>query len=244
MSRPLRVLVIDIGGSNVKLMLSGLEEVRKFSSGPDLTPAQLLSGTKKTVHGWQFNVISIGYPGVVRANRIAEEPQNLGRGWTTFRFTERFGKPVKIINDAAMQALAHARRGRVLFIGLGTGVGSALVENGTVLPLELNHLRFARTECLEEVLNKSGAKRLGRDAWAEAVEESVEMLRKAFIPDLIVLGGGAAKKLPHLPAGVKLGWNSDAFVGGLRLWGQSPEHGIVPKSDTELAWRRKINARK
>jgi polyphosphate glucokinase len=243
MSKPLRVLVIDIGGSNVKLMLSGHEEVRKFASGPGLTPARLLAGTRCAVRGWQFDAVSIGYPGVVRANRIVEEPQNLGHGWTTFRYAERFGKPVKIINDAAMQALAHARKGRVLFLGLGTGVGSALLENGAVLPLELNHLRFSRSERLEEVLSKSGAKRLGREGWQQAVEETVEMLRKAFIPDLIVLGGGAAKKLPRLPEGVKLGWNSDAFVGGLRLWGQAPEGGIVPKSDTEKEWRRKVRQR-
>jgi predicted NBD/HSP70 family sugar kinase len=243
MTKPLCVLVIDIGGSNVKLMLSGNAEVRKVPSGPDLTPARLLSGTRRAAHGWQFDAVAIGYPGVVKAGRIVEEPQNLGRGWTTFRFSERFGRPVKIINDAAMQALAHARKGRVLFIGLGTGVGSALVENGHVLPLELNHLRFSRNERLEEVLSKSGAKRLGREAWQAAVEESVEMLRKAFIPELIVLGGGAAKKLTRLPEGVKLGWNSDAFVGGLRLWGQSPAKGIIPKSSTEREWRRKVRAR-
>jgi predicted NBD/HSP70 family sugar kinase len=242
-SNPLRVLVIDIGGSNVKLMLSGHGEVRKFPSGPGLTPVQLWRGTVATAHGWHFDAISIGYPGVVRDNRIVEEPQNLGRGWTTFQFAKRFGCPVKIINDAAMQALAHARKGRVLFLGLGTGVGSALVENGAVLPLELNHLRYSRGECLEQVLSKSGAKRLGPEAWAEAVREMVEMLRKAFIPDLVVIGGGAAKKLPGHPDGVKLGWNSDAFVGGLRLWGQTPERGIIPKSRTELHWRRKVRER-
>lgn len=227
----------------MKLMLSGHAEVRKFSSGGDLTPARLLVGTRRAARGWQFDAVSIGYPGVVRNNRIAEEPQNLGRGWTTFQFAKRFGRPVKIINDAAMQALAHTRRGRVLFLGLGTGVGSALVEDGRVLPLELNHLRFSRSECIEEILSKRGAKRLGEQEWAGAVAESVEMLRKAFIPDLIVIGGGAAKKLPRLPDGVKLGWNSDAFVGGLRLWGQTPERGIVPKSQTELLWRRKVRVR-
>jgi predicted NBD/HSP70 family sugar kinase len=244
MPKPLRVLVIDIGGSNVKLLLSGCKEVRKFRSGAGLTPSQLVRGTRQTARDWRYDAISIGYPGVIKNNRIVEEPQNLGNGWVEFDLRKAMGKPVRIINDAAMQALAHACNGRVLFIGLGTGVGSALVEKKTVIPLELNHLRFTRSRPLELVLSKRGMHELGVKAWTDAVAEMAKVLRKAFLPDVFVLGGGASKNLLRLPKGAVRGWNSDAFVGGLRLWGQAPPDGIIPMSETEKLWRTKLGKSK
>jgi hypothetical protein len=217
--KPKRVLVIDVGGSNVKVMATGQKGRVKIRSGQMMTAAQMVREVRKAVRDWKFDAVSVGYPGLVRANRPVAEPQNLGGGWRRFNFERAFNCPVRILNDAAMQALAHARAGRVLFIGLGTGFGSAMIEDGQPIPLELCQLRYSRQRTVEDILGKRGVKTLGASRWEDAVHRVVGTLREAFIPDVTVIGGGNAKKLKVLPPGCIRGENADAFIGGFRLWG-------------------------
>ena len=216
-SKRMKILVIDVGGTNVKLLASGQRQPRKFPSGPQLTPEQMVEGVLEATKDWDYDVITMGYPGPVMKNKLVLEPANLGPGWVDFDFEAAFGKPVKIINDAAMQALGSYESGRMLFIGLGTGMGSALVIDGLVAPLELAHLPYKKAT-FEDYLGRRGLERLGKRKWQQAVEDAVARLQAAMVADSVVLGGGNAKKLKRLPPGAKLGDNINAFRGGFRLW--------------------------
>ena len=216
-----KILVIDVGGSNVKLMISRATK-RKFKSGPKLTPRQMMAQLRPLVSDWKFDVVAMGFPAPVRNGRILGQPKNLGPGWTTFNFAKALGKPVRIINDAAMQALGSYRGGRMLFLGLGTGLGSTLIWETNVLPLELGDLPYGKRKIIEDYLGKSGLKLLGERRWKRAVLGAVAQLKKSLIADYVVLGGGGVKKFAKLPKGIEPGHNRDAFLGGVRLWQIDP----------------------
>jgi len=217
-----KVLVIDIGGSNVKLMISNRVKRRKFPSGRTLTPRKFVAETKELVEDWKFDAVAIGFPAPVKNGKIAVEPKNLGKGWKGFDFRRAFGKPVRIMNDAAMQALGSYRGGRMLFLGFGTGLGSALVWKETVLSLELGDLHYTDNGTLEDKLSDSGLETRGQKRWQDEVMRVVPALQKAFIADYIVLGGGNAKLIARLPRHVELGHNRNAYRGGVRLWETAP----------------------
>jgi hypothetical protein len=216
-----RILVIDVGGSNVKLMISRAQR-RKFKSGPKLTPRAMVAQVKLLVADWEFDAISIGFPSPVRDGRIVSEPKHLGKGWTRFDFKEALGKPVRIVNDAAMQALGSYHGRRMLFLGLGTGLGSALVWTNYVLPLELGDLPYGNGDIIEDYLGKPGLAHLGEKTWQRDVRYALIQLKKSLIADYVVLGGGNAKKLNELPDGIEPGNNRNAFLGGARLWQIDP----------------------
>jgi predicted NBD/HSP70 family sugar kinase len=216
-----RVLVLDIGGTHVKLLMSMRDE-RKFDSGPTLKPREMVARVKENVGGWKFDAISIGFPAPVRHGRIAGEPKHLGKGWVGFNFSKALGKPVRVINDAAMQALGSYRGGRMLFLGLGTGLGSALAWKRNLLPLELGDLPYRDREIIEEWLGIPGLKRLGEKEWKDEVLYAVRQLKRSFIADYVVLGGGNAKRFQQLPEGIEPGQNENAYRGGLRLWENEP----------------------
>jgi polyphosphate glucokinase len=215
----MNILVIDVGGTHVKLRLQGEGEVRKCPSGPTLTPAAMIDKVREAAAGWSYDRITIGYPGPVVDGVIQREPVNLGKGWMGFNFAEAFKHPVKLINDAAMQALGSYDGGHMLFLGLGTGLGSALVYNQFLLPMELGHLPYKKGLTFEEYVGQAGMKRLGHRKWEHAVFDVVARLRNAFMADYVVLGGGNVKKLDELPPSSRMGDNSNAFLGGVRLWG-------------------------
>ena len=219
-----RILVIDVGGSNVKMMISRAQR-RKFKSGQEMTPRELVTELKSLLGDWAFEAISIGFPAPVRNGCIMTEPKHLGAGWTRFNFEKSLGKPVRIINDAAMQALGSYRGRRMLFLGLGTGLGSTLIWENNVLPLELGDLPYGNGHIIENYLGKSGLKELGEKRWKSEVLRAVMLLKKSLIADYVVLGGGSAKKFDRLPKGVKLGHNRNAFLGGVRLWQNEPHTG-------------------
>jgi polyphosphate glucokinase len=212
------ILVIDVGGNNAKLKLSDNDEVRKFPSGPELTPTALVEGVREATKDWDYDRISIGYPGPVGNDKVLLEPVNLGRGWVGFDFAAAFGKPVRLINDAAMQALGSYDGGRMLFLGLGTGLGTTLIIDGVVAPMEIGHLPYKKCRTFEDYVGNAGLKRLGKKKWRVAVADVVARLRHAFIADYVVLGGGNVKKLDELPPDCRAGDNSRAFIGGARLW--------------------------
>ena len=213
----MKILVIDIGGNSVKVIVTGETEPRKFPSGPTLTPRQMVSGVLKLTEDWDYNAVSIGYPGRVRDNRPVSEPINLGHGWTKFDFAKVFGVPVKVMNDAAMQALGSYKSGTMMFLGLGTGLGSALVVDGTVVPMELGHLSY-KQGTYEYYLGLKGLERLGIKKWRTFVREVVARLIPALELDDVVIGGGNVNKLDKLPPGWRAGDNSLAFRGGFLLW--------------------------
>ena len=213
----LKVLVIDVGGTNVKVSVTGQQEPRKFASSARLTPRKMVAGVKAVTKGWKYDAVSIGYPGVVRNGRIAVEPFNLGKGWVGFSFRNAFRRPVRIVNDAAMQALGSYREDTMLFLGLGTGLGTALVVNGHVVPLELGHFRYGK-KTVEGYLGTRGLETLGRARWRKLVGEVTQEFVAAFLVDDVVLGGGNVKKLDRLPKGCRAGANANAFLGGFRLW--------------------------
>ena len=215
----MKVLVVDVGGTNIKVFANGEAEVRKFPSGPTLTAKQMVEGVLHVAAEWNYDVITIGYPGPVINGRLALEPRNLGSGWVDFDFAAHFGKPVKLINDAAMQALGSYEGGRMLFLGLGTGLGSALIIDRVVAPLELAHLPYKKGRTFEDYVGLRGLKRLGKKKWQKAVEDVVARLQAALVADSVVLGGGNAKLLKRLPPGARMGDNRNAFMGGVRLWG-------------------------
>ena len=219
----MKVLVIDVGGNNVKLLATGHAEPRKVPSGPTFTPARMAAGVKKAVAGWDYDAVSIGFPGPVRHGHPVEEPKNLGRGWVRFDYAKAFGRPVRIVNDAVMQALGSYRGGRMLFLGLGTGLGAALVVEGHVQPLEIAHLPYRSGKTYEELLGKRAQDRMGRKRWRRMVAEIVPRLFDAFQVDEVVIGGGNAKQLRDLPRGARLGDNANAFAGGFRLWEAASE---------------------
>jgi len=212
-----RVLVIDVGGTHVKVLATGKQTARKFDSGPSMTAAQMVQRVKELAKDWSYDEVSIGYPAPAVHGRPLREPYNLGGGWVGFNFRKAFGCPVKVVNDAAMQALGSYEGGRMLFLGLGTGLGSAMIVDGIVEPMELAHLPYKK-KTYEDYLGERGRKRLGKKKWARRVAEAIEGLRAALEPDYVVLGGGNVKKLRSLPPGARRGDNRNAFLGGFRLW--------------------------
>lgn len=215
------VLVVDVGGSHIKCISTGRKRPTKIKSGPDMTPERMMEALCKTTADWHFDAVSLGYPGVVRDGKIVREPHNLGPGWVDFDFEAAFGRPSKIINDAAMQALGGYTGGKMLFLGLGTGLGSALIVDGVVATMELGHLHYAHGKTYEDYLGKQGRKHLGKKKWRRKVERVVESFRKALLPDLIVLGGGNAEDLKRLPPQTRRGTNADAIRGGYRMWSET-----------------------
>jgi polyphosphate glucokinase len=213
-----RVLVIDVGGTHVKVLASGRRTPVKIDSGRDMTAAKMVAAVKAETVGWKYNVVTIGYPGIVRNGKPAREPHNLGGGWMRFNFAGAFGHPVRVINDAAMQALGSYKSGKMLFLGLGTGLGSAMIVDGVVIPLELAHLPYRHGETYEEYAGAAGLERLGKKEWREHVEKIIELLRAALETDDLVIGGGNARILEKLPRGARLGSNANAFRGGYRVW--------------------------
>lgn len=213
----MNVLVIDIGGTHVKVLATGQDAHREFDSGPMLTPKRMVSGVRKLVADWKYDVVSIGYPGPVLRNRPVSEPWNLGKGWAGFNFEAAFKRPVKVVNDAAMQALGSYKGGKMLFLGLGTGLGSAMVVEGIVEPMELGHLPYKKAT-FEDYVGIRGLKKYGKKKWRRYVADVVERLVTALEADDIVLGGGNVKKLKALPKGCRAGDNANAFLGGFRLW--------------------------
>jgi len=212
------VLVIDVGGTHIKILASGKKQLRKVESGPRMTAAQMVTAVKQLAASWKYDRVSIGYPGPVMLNRPLHEPMNMGDGWVGFDFHTAFDCPVKLINDAAMQALGSYKGGRMLFLGLGTGLGSAMVEDGIVQPMELGHLPYKKGKTYEDYLGRRGLKRLGKKRWRHQVAVIIEQLRAALEPDDVVIGGGNAKKLDELPIGCRFGDNANAFIGGFQLW--------------------------
>ena len=214
----MKILVLDIGGTNLKIYATGHLEPIKVPSGPTFTPKKTVKAVKETTKGWDYSVVSIGYPGPVVHGKPVHNPANLGSGWVDFDFAKAFGCPVRIINDAAMQALGSYRGGRMLFLGLGTGFGSAMMVDGVVEPMELGHLPYRHGKTYEDYLGLRGLERMGKKRWREYVIRVVEELRTALNADYVVLGGGNAKKIKQLPPKTSLGNNANAFLGGYRLW--------------------------
>lgn|SRR5574340_159102 len=214
----MKVLVVDVGGTSVKTLLSGQQKVRTFPSGPELTAQAMVAGVLKATKGSKYDVVSIGYPGPVLRGALLAEPKNLGGGWVGFDFEKVFGCPVTLINDAAMQALGGYEGGRMLFLGLGTGLGSALIADKVIMPMELAHLPYKKGGTFEDYIGRRGLERLGKKKWRRTVEDVVIRLKSALVADNVLLGGGNAKKLKRLPEGVRLGGNAHAFLGGQRLW--------------------------
>jgi polyphosphate glucokinase len=220
------VLVLDVGGSHVKVLASGEQESRRADSGPSLTAAQMVEAAKELADGWTWGSVSVGVPSPVHGGRVVAEPVNLGDGWVGFDYEAAFGKPTKVVNDAAMQALGSYEGGKMLFIGLGTGLGSALVANGFVQPMELGHLPY-RKATFEDYAGTAGMVKRGKKRWRRDVVDIVARLSAAMEPDYVVLGGGNAKKLDELPPNARLGGNADAFAGGFRLWDPEAPAQIV-----------------
>lgn len=217
-AKHLKVLVMDVGGTHVKLLMTGQKEPAKFVSGPKLTAAKMVSETKKAIRDWKFDVISIGYPGPVINGHPLREPHNLGSGWMAMNFQKAFGHPVKIANDAAMQALGSYKGGKMLFLGLGTGLGSAMISDGYLEPMELAHLLYKKGKTYEDYLGIRGLEKYGKKKWRREVFKVTALLKAALEADYVVLGGGNSKKLKKLPPGARLGNNDNAFVGGFRMW--------------------------
>ena len=219
-----KILVIDVGGTHVKLMISRKKR-RKFKSGPKMTPREMVAQIKTDLKGWKYDAVAVGFPAPVRDGLILSEPKHLGKGWVGFNFEKAFGKPVRILNDAALQALGSYRGGRMLFLGLGTGLGSTLVLPDMILPLELGDLPYRDHRIIEDFLGRTGIDELGSKEWEREVTFTVGQLKKSVIADYIVLGGGKAKKLRELPEDTELGHNRNAFLGGVRLWQNDPRTG-------------------
>lgn len=232
MSQALNILVIDIGGTHVKVLVTGQKIHRQFDSGQDLTPKRMVSKVRQIVGDWKYDAISIGYPGPVVHNRPMSEPWNLGKGWMGFNFAAAFKHPLKVINDAAMQALGSYRYGKMLFLGLGTGLGSALIVDGIVEPMELGHLPYKKAT-FEDYVGLRGLEKYGKKKWRRHVEDVVERLIAAIEPDEVVLGGGNVKKLKKLPPGCRVGDNANAFKGGFRLWNKAQTWGSRSKRKRE-----------
>jgi polyphosphate glucokinase len=211
------VLAVDVGGSHVKAVLNGVDERRRFDSGRKLTAAQMVEGVLELAKGWEYVGISVGVPAPVVDGEVIRDPVNLGEGWARFDFEQAFGAPTKVINDAAMQALGSYEGGRMLFLGLGTGLGTTMILDGVIAPMELGHLPF-RKATFEDYVGEAALHRLGHKHWRKVVHETIERLSAAVLPDYVVLGGGNAKELGELPPNCRLGNNEDAFLGGFRLW--------------------------
>jgi polyphosphate glucokinase len=227
MAQSLKILAIDVGGTHIKALATGHRTKVRFASGPTMTPRRMVAEIIKATDGWQYDVVSIGYPGPVVDGQPTRDPYNLGRGWVRFDFAKAFGKPVRILNDAAMQALGSYDGGRMLFLGLGTGLGSAMISGGSLDPLELAHLPYRRGRTYEQYVGIAGLKRLGLKRWTKQVFKIAMLLKNALQPDYVVLGGGNAKLLGKLPEFCRLGANTNAFTGGFRLWQENKVRGSV-----------------
>jgi polyphosphate glucokinase len=233
------ILVIDVGGTHVKFRIGEHGAMQELKSGPKMTPARMTRALRKRLGEARYDAVSIGYPGLVYHGRIAADPHNLGKGWLGFDFAAALGRPVRVINDAAMQAIGSYRGGRMLFLGLGTGLGATLIIDGVVEPTEVGHMPYKHGRTFEAYVGERGRKRLGNHRWRKAVRRVIKDLDAAFEPDYIVLGGGNAKRLEKLPRGVRLGGNLHAFAGGLRLW--DPDSGVMtsPAAAVRQARRRR-----
>lgn len=214
----MKTLVVDVGGTNVKLLASGRRAHRTIPSGPALTPRTMVGEALAAVEDWSFDTVTIGYPGPVRDHRPAKEPVNLGKGWLRFDYGKAFGRPVRMVNDAAMQALGSYQGGRMLFLGLGTGLGTSMVLDGTVVPMELAHLPYGEDGTFEDYVGDAGMRARGKARWRRHVSRVVELLRAATVTDYCVLGGGNVRHLATLPPHTRRGDNANAFRGGFRLW--------------------------
>ena len=230
-----RVLAIDIGGSHVKARVFGRRELRQFESGPDLTARQMVSKVHALTGDWTYEAVSIGYPGIVLHGKVMAEPHNLGPGWVGFDFRKAFNRPTVLLNDAAMQAVGSYEGGRMLFLGLGTGLGSAMIVDGVVAPMELAHLPYKKGRTFEDYVGAAGLKRLGGRKWRRTVSEVGAQLSSLLEADYVVLGGGNARKLKHLPKNARLGSNEFAFLGGFRVW-----HHAAPSRAPAKGRRRSI----
>jgi predicted NBD/HSP70 family sugar kinase len=229
-SSPSRILVVDVGGTHVKVLVAGMKTPIKIDSGPSLTAKDMARKVKAALGDRPYDAVSIGYPGPVIQGHPLREPFNLGCGWVRFDFHKAFGKAVKIVNDAAMQALGSYNGGRMLFLGLGTGLGSAMIVEGVLQPMELAHLPYKRGKTYEDYLGLRGLKRLGKKKWERKVLKVVTELREALAADYVVLGGGNAKKLKKLPEKSILGSNDNAFIGGIRIWALKSDSAILHPS--------------
>jgi polyphosphate glucokinase len=239
----MKVLAIDVGGTHVKILVSGHEKPRKVRSGPTMTARRMVSAVTRLASDWSYDAVSIGYPGVVLHDRPVAEPRNLGRGWVGFDYRRAFKRPVKIVNDAAMQALGSYEGGRMLFLGLGTGLGSALIVDGLLEPLELAHLPYRKGKSYEDYVGERGLERLGKKKWRKHVRDVVARLRAALEADYVVIGGGNVETLGELPSGARQGSNAHAFLGGFRLWQQSPRSGRHAARPKARATRARAGAR-
>jgi hypothetical protein len=226
-AKSLKILVVDVGGTNVKMRTAGQKEALKIPSGPTLTAGNAVKVVKAATRGWDFERISLGYPGPIINGRPLREPHNLGGGWVGFDFQKAFGVPVRIINDAAMQALGSYKGGRMLFLGLGTGLGSAMIVDGALEPMELAHLLYKNGKTYEDYLGLRGIVRLGKKRWRRHVAKVTKILKDSLGADYVVLGGGNSKKLKELPPDAELGSNDNAFLGGLRLWQQATKGPVI-----------------
>ena len=226
----MNVLVIDIGGTHVKILATGQKDRREFESGKKMTPKKMVAGVKELAKGWKYDVVAIGYPGLVTDGKPTLEPRNLGRGWVGFDFKKAFGCPVKIMNDAAMQALGSYEGGTMLFLGFGTGLGAAIIADGTVIPLELGHLSY-RHKTYEDYVGERGLEKYGKAKWYRLAAFGIAGLVEALHPTDVVLGGGNAKKFKKLPKGCRAGSNANAFIGGFRMW---EENGLKKSR----AWKK------
>ena len=238
----MNVLVVDVGGTNVKILATGQGEPRKLPSGTALTAAMMVDGVKKLAGDWKYDAVAIGYPGPVVHDRPMAEPHNLAPGWVEFDYAKAFGRPVRIINDAALQALGSYKSGKLLFLGLGTGLGTTLVIEGVVEAMELAHLPY-RKATYEDYVGLRGLTRFGKKKWRKHVADVVARLTAAFDPDDVVLGGGNAKKLDELPPRSRLGENANAFLGGFRLWEETGKAGAAAPARPRAAGKRKPAAR-
>lgn len=213
-----KILVVDVGGTNIKALATGRRSPIKIPSGPHMTPRVMVRAIRDVTKDWAYDAVSIGFPGPVKNGHPTHEPWNLGRGWVGFDFKKAFGRPVRMINDAAMQALGSYAGGDMLFLGLGTGLGSAMVRNGVLIPMELAHLPYKHGWTYEEYVGEAGMYRIGQRAWRQEVADITELLIAAFEVDYVVLGGGNSKRLKKLPPLTRLGDNANAFKGGFRMW--------------------------
>jgi polyphosphate glucokinase len=213
-----KILVVDVGGTHVKMLASGQSTPRKFDSGPKLTAGKMVKLVKAATRDWDYDRVTLGFPGPIINGHALRQPHNLGGGWIGFNFSKGFGLPVRVINDAAMQALGSYRGGSMLFLGLGTGLGSAMIVDGVLEPMELAHLPYRKGKTYEDYLGLRGIERLGKKKWRKHVAKVVKKLKAALEADYVVLGGGNSKKLKSIPPGARLGNNGNAFLGGFRLW--------------------------
>ena len=220
----MNVLVVDVGGTHVKILATGQTEKREFASGPKLTARQMAAKVKRLARGWRYEAVSIGYPGPVMHGRVVAEPHNLGSGWVGFDFRAAFGCPVRLMNDAAMQALGSYRGGKMLFLGLGTGLGTALIVDGLVEPMEIGHLPYLK-HTYEDYVSDSALERMGKKKWRKHVADVIKRLSRALEPDEIVIGGGNVRHLKELPAHCRAGDNANAFAGGFKLWEKPQSSG-------------------